>query len=319
MDRITPPNPSLVGARRRSARAGSLTDTTLPSPRAASGTVPRVIAVVADSAANLPPDVAGSLGIAVVPMYVHLGDRSFRDGVDLSPRQLYERLSAGAAPATTSTPAPADFLAAFRGSEANGILCVTVAASMSSSHGQAIAASDEFAGTVEVVDSLSASMAEGFVAMAAARAAARGAPLAEVARRARAAAAATRLFATVDTFDHLQRSGRVSRLQAYAATALDINPVFAFREGRPSALARPPDTPPRAGPRRRRDHRRPPQVEPCGWPPSTRWRRTKPTRWPTASASAVSVLERFVVEVTPVVGVHVGPGLVGAAIHPDPA
>jgi fatty acid-binding protein DegV len=250
-------------------------------------------------------------------MYVHLGDRSFRDGVDLSPRQLYERLSAGAAPATTSTPAPADFLAAFRGSEADEILCVTVAASMSSSHGQAIAAAEEFPGTVEVVDSLSASMAEGFVAMAAARTAAQGAPLAQVARRARAAAAATRLFATVDTFEHLQRSGRVSRLQAYAATAMDIKPVFAFREGRPSALARPGHGAARwtaSSPRRSA----PPRVDPCGWPPSTRWRRTRPTRWPTASRPPSPCWSGSSSRVTPVVGVHVGPGLVGAAIHPDP-
>lgn len=276
-----------------------------------------MIAVVADSAANLPSDVAGALGIVVVPMYVHLGDRSFRDGVDLSPRQLYERLSAGAAPATTSTPAPADFLAAFRGSEANEILCVTVAASMSSSHGQAIAAADEFAGTVEVVDSLSASMAEGFVAMAAARAAAEGASLAQVARRARAAAAATSLFATVDTFDHLQRSGRVSRLQAYAATALDIKPVFAFRQGRPSALARPRTR------RRALDRVVAETIDAAAGRPVRlaaihAMAEDEARQVADRVASAVSVLERFVVEVTPVVGVHVGPGLVGAAIHPDP-
>lgn len=276
-----------------------------------------MIAVVADSAANLPSEIAGALGIAIVPMYVHLGDRSFRDGVDLSPRQLYERLSAGAAPATTSTPAPADFLAAFRGSEADEILCVTVAASMSSSHGQAIAAAEEFPGTVEVVDSLSASMAEGFVAMAAARTAAQGAPLAQVARRARAAAAATRLFATVDTFEHLQRSGRVSRLQAYAATAMDIKPVFAFREGRPSALARP-RTRRRALDRVIAETIAAAAGRPVRLAAIHAMAEDEAHQVADRIASAVSVLERFVVEVTPVVGVHVGPGLVGAAIHPDP-
>jgi DegV family protein with EDD domain len=276
-----------------------------------------VIAVVADSAANLPPEVAAELGIVVVPMYVHLGDAVFRDGVDLSPRDLYERLAASGVAATTSTPAPADFLAAFRDAGSDEIVCVTVAASMSSSHQQARTAAAEFAGAVEVVDSLSASMAEGVVAIAAARAAADGASLRQAAGRARAVATTTRLFATVDTFDHLARSGRVSRLQAYAATTLDIKPVFAFRGGQPSAVARP---------RTRRRALDRVVAETIGAAAG------RPVRLAVIHAiaeqeahdvadrvaAAVSVVERFVVEVTPVVGVHVGPGLVGTAIHPDP-
>jgi DegV family protein with EDD domain len=275
-----------------------------------------VIAVVADSAANLPSEVAAELGISTVPMVIHLGERTFHDGVDLSPRELYERLS-GALVATTSTPAPADFLTAFRASGADQVVCVTVAASMSSAHRQAVAAAEEFEGRVEVVDSLSASMAEGFVAMAAARAAAGGETLDHIVSRARAAASATRLFATVGTFEHLQRSGRVSRLQAFAATTLDIKPVFAFREGQPFAVAR---TRTR---RRALDRVVAETVRAAGGRPvrlAAIHALAEAEAHDVADrvAASLDVIERHVVEVTPVVGVHVGPGLVGTAIHPDP-
>jgi len=82
------------------------------------------------------------------------------------------------------------------------------------------------------VDSMNASMAEGFVVVEAARAAADGEPADRVADRARQVAGRCSLFATLGTFEFLQRSGRVTRLQAYAGTILDINPVFSFRLGR---------------------------------------------------------------------------------------
>jgi DegV family protein with EDD domain len=274
-----------------------------------------MIAVVADSAANLPPEVAEEHGVSIVPMVVHLGGRTFRDGLDLAPGELYARLAAGEGPATTATPSPAAFLAAYRASGAAEIVCVTVASSMSAAHQQAVAAASEFEGSVEVVDSRSASMAEGFVALEAARAAARGASLREVAAAARTAASETRLFATVDTFDHLQRSGRVSRLQAYAATALDIKPVFAFRDGEPSAVARP-----RA--RRRALDRVVAETVAAAAGRTIRLAAIHAVAEDDARRVAervraeVEVAELFVVEVTPVVGVHVGPGLVGTAFQP---
>jgi DegV family protein with EDD domain len=274
-----------------------------------------MIAVVADSAANLPPEVAEEHGVLIVPMVIHVGERTFRDGIDLSPGELYARLAAGDGPATTATPSPADFLAAYRAAGAEEIVCVTVASSMSAAHQQAVSAASDFEGSVEVVDSLSASMAEGFVALEAVRAAAREASLREVADAARAAAPETRLFATVDTFDHLQRSGRVSRLQAYAATALDIKPVFAFRDGEPSAVARP------------RTRRRALDRVVAETVAAAAGRRVRLAAIHAAAEddarrvaervrAEVEVAELFVVEVTPVIGVHVGPGLVGTAFQP---
>ena len=276
-----------------------------------------MVVVVTDSAANLPPDLARELGIDVVPMYVTVGSEVFRDGVDLRPDQLYERLARGDAVATTSTPPPADFVAAFERARDRAVVCVTVAGSMSGAHGQAARAAQEFAGRVEVVDSRTASMAEGFVAIEAARAAAAGADLVAVAARAREVAVAARLFATVETFDFLRRSGRVTRLRAYAATALDIKPVFEFRDGEPSAIARP---------RTRRRAIDRVIAETMSSAAGRQLHLAVVHARAAAEAAAVmeavegaaDVVERYVVEVTPVVGAHVGPGLVGTAFYTDP-
>src|SRR5438093_75294 len=173
-----------------------------------------MVAVVADSAANLPGELARELGIEVVPMYLKFGERVYRDGTDLTPADFYDRLVSDTEPASTSVPSPGDYLAAFERTGAKEIVCVTVASSMSSSRQQARFAADRFPGRVEVVDSMSASMAEGFVAAEAAKVAAGGGGLEAVVRRAREVAGRARLLATVDTFEFLRRSGRVHKLQA---------------------------------------------------------------------------------------------------------
>jgi fatty acid kinase fatty acid binding subunit len=249
-------------------------------------------------------------------MYLSFGDQVYRDGVDLAPSDFYRRLSSDGVRATTSTPTPADFLDAFLATGEREIVCVTVAASMSASNQEARAATKKFGGRVEVVDSLSASMAQGFVVLEAARRAATGADLGAVAAWARAVSDRTRLFAAVDTFEYLRRSGRVRALQAYAATMLDIKPVFAFRGGLAAAVARP----------RTRGRALARVVE-----ETVREGRDRPVHLAVLHAGAdreasdllasiegrMELLERFVVEVTPVIGAHTGPGLVGTAFFAE--
>jgi len=185
-----------------------------------------MVAVVADSAANIPEPVARELRIGLVPMYLRFGDEVYRDGADLTPADFYDRLVRDRVLASTSTPSPGDFLEAYRATGDTEVVCVTVASVMSAVHQEATLGAERFDGRVEIVDSKSASMAEGFVAMEAARLASNGASLERVAARAREIAGRTTLLATVDTFEFLRRSGRVTKLQAYAATMLDIKPLF---------------------------------------------------------------------------------------------
>jgi DegV family protein with EDD domain len=273
-----------------------------------------VVAIVTDSASNIPPSLAAVRGITVVPLYVRLGESVFRDGVDLSPGDLYRRLAESAEPASTSASSPGDFIEAFEKTGEPEIVCVTVAAGMSSNYEHARGAAERYSGRVEIVDSKSASMAEGFVALEAAMLAAKQASIEEVVRHADEAAHRVLFIATVDTFEYLQRSGRVTKLQAYAATMLDIKPVFAFRDGNAIPVAR--------GRTRRRALQRivDEVLKEIGDRPAS-----VAVVHAAAGEDARRVLEEIrvrgnvteslVTEVTPVVGVHVGPGLVAAAVY----
>jgi len=276
-----------------------------------------LVGIVTDSAANLPPDVVDELGIAVVPLHLTMGGRVFRDGVDIRMQEFYQQLQDGPDPASTAAPSPGDFLEVF-GSLPPGeeLVCVTVASAVSATFQSASAAAAEFEGTVEVVDSTNASRAEGFVAIEAARAARSGAHFADVVTRANEIASRVRIFATVGTFEYLKRSGRVHRVQAYAATMLNIKPVFRFADGEADGIARP-RTRSRALDRvvhetleevNGRD------VHLAAFHALAEADAKEVVRRVEAEAN---VVETFVVEATPVMGAHTGPGLVGTAFYCD--
>jgi fatty acid kinase fatty acid binding subunit len=245
-------------------------------------------------------------------MYLKFGDEVYRDGLDLTPADFYERLARDGIVASTSTPSPGDYLEAYERTGSREILCVTVASSMSSSYQQASLAAGRFGGDVHVVDSKSAAMAEGFVAAEAARAAARGASLREVAARAEDVSHRTRLYATVDTFEFLRKSGRVTKLQAYAATVLDIKPVFGFKEGEVVPISR-------SRTKRKALARIVEDAVADMADMAVHLAALHAAALEEAEeiaeriASRANVVEKVVTEVTPVIGAHTGPGLVGVA------
>ena len=276
-----------------------------------------MVRIVTDSAANLPADVVDELGIAVVPLHLTMGDRVFRDGVDIRMQEFYEWLQDGPDPASTSAPSPGDFLEVF-GTLPPGdeIVCVTVASKVSATFQSATAAAAEHAGPVEVVDSTNASMAEGFVVVEAARAARSGAPLADVVARARDVAARARIFATVGTFEYLKRSGRVRKAQAYAATMLNIKPVFRFADGEADGVARP-RTRTKALDRVVQETLQEAAGREIHLGAFHALAEADAKEVVRRVESEGNVVETFVVEATPVMGAHTGPGLVGTAFYCD--
>lgn len=198
-------------------------------------------AVVTDSAANLPPEMAAEHGISVVPMYLKFGENVYQDGVDLPRDEFYAKLEREEVPVSTAAPSVGDYREAFERAlvGSDGVVCVTVASFVSVSYDSARVAANELGGRVRVVDSKSASMGEGWAALEGARLAATGAGLDDVAGRTEEVAARTQLAATINTFEFLRRSGRVHALLAYAGTALNIKPVFALRGGKIEQLGRP--------------------------------------------------------------------------------
>jgi len=187
------------------------------------------VAVIVDSAAALPEDVASQHGIAVVPINLTVGNSTYRDG-ELDLDELLERLDEGV---TTSGPTPGEFAKAMEvalvGSDS--VVVLTVSASISSTYQAACMAADMVHGDIRVVDTRTAAGAEALVAVAAARRALEGASLDEVEAAARSVSDAVRLVATVDRLDRLVQSGRVPSIAGWAGRQLGVNPLFEFREG----------------------------------------------------------------------------------------
>jgi len=271
------------------------------------------VAVVTDSASNLPSGIVAGHDIGVVPMILKFGDRVLYDGVDFPEGGFYRALVEEQVPASTSAPSVGDFRIAFEAAlaRADAVACVTVASFVSATYEAATSAAREFGDRVRIVDSRSASMGEGFVTLEAARAARAGADLDEVVARAEETVRRTSLVATINTFEFLRRSGRVNVVLAYAATTLNIKPVFAFRGGKLEQLGRP-RTRARALERVVAEARKAADAGPL---------HLAIVHADCADEAAalgemladVPQAESLVSEFTPLMGAHTGPGVLGAA------
>ena len=168
------------------------------------------VAIVVDSAASLPHDIALAPQMHVVPMRVTLGDRTYLDGHDLSPAEFYRMLRESTAVPSTAAPSPGSFLEAIRSAthEAESVLCLTVASHFSASFESAKAAVREARNAVpgariSVVDSGSAAGGEGLIALEAWRACRRGLGLREVESAAQRVMPKVRMLAFLDTLYYL--------------------------------------------------------------------------------------------------------------------
>ncbi|HEX9823124.1 MAG TPA: DegV family protein [Actinomycetota bacterium] len=198
-----------------------------------------MIAVVADSAADLPPGLAPA--ISIVPLTVRFGSNEFRDGVDLPATAFWERVDAGPEFPTTASPPPAALLEAYRAAAergAAGVVSVHVSGKLSRTAESARMAGGEAPLPVEVVDSRSVSLGEGLVALAASEAAEAGGDLAAVAATARGAVARLEVYALLETVDFLRRGGRVGRAKAAVTDLLRIRPILSVEDGEPVLVAR---------------------------------------------------------------------------------
>lgn len=191
----------------------------------------RPVALVADSAADLPDEVLDRHHIALVPLQVTFGDDTFRDRVELRPEEFYRRLRDSPTLPTTSQPTPADFLRVFRDARqaADEVVAVVLSAGLSGTYGGAQAAIR--AGNLDgvyLVDSKSASFGLGMLALRGAELAASGWQAGAIARELERVRNQSGMFLTVDTLDTLLRSGRVSRSKAWLAGMLDLKPILSL-------------------------------------------------------------------------------------------
>jgi DegV family protein with EDD domain len=193
------------------------------------------VRIVTDSVADLPSEVARGLGITVIPLVLRFGAESYRDGVDLTPDQFYEKLETVKAFPATSVPPPEAYVEAYDrlAGETGEILVLTVSARLSATHEVAVQAIAEMKKQcrVKVVDSTTATMAEGFIAIKAARAAQEGAKLDDVMAVVQKNIPRSNFLAAFDTLDYLRRGGRIGKAAAFLGSVLKVNPLITLKDG----------------------------------------------------------------------------------------
>jgi len=198
--------------------------------------------VVTDSSSDLPAGLAREMGITIVPLHVHAGDRTFTEGVDLDAETFYRDILPGPAHPSTSQPSVGAFAEVYRtlAQETDEIISIHISSNLSGTHQAALMGRESAPKgcRVEVVDSHHISMAVGLLALLAARAARDGGRLQDVARLVRDAIPRTHLYGVLDTLEYLRRGGRIGRVQAFLGSLLHVKPLIAFRDGVPWPLER---------------------------------------------------------------------------------
>jgi len=280
------------------------------------------VAIVTDSSACLPRELAERFGISVVPIDLIFEGRVYRNGLDAAPSEFYSLLQRSKKLPTTSAPSAGTYLELYRelSKKARGILCITIPPRISAMFEAARLARQMVRGIdpdieINVLDSGTAAMAQGFVVLAAAEAAAAGKNLEQVTREARRVTSQVNLVAMLDTLYYLAKGGRIPKVAAWAGSLLSVKPIMQISQGEVGLLEKA-RTKPRA-------------VErlldimgeriPSGEPVHAAVLHTnvpeEAERLKERVASRFNCVELYVTEFTPVMGAHLGPGLLGLAFY----
>jgi DegV family protein with EDD domain len=201
------------------------------------------VRIVTDSSCDLPPAVVEEMGIEIVPLSIRFGDEEYVDRRDLTPEQFWAKLADSPVLPETAAPSAGAFEDAFRrlaDEGADAIVCVMLSSELSATIQSAQVGSKAVQPDcpVEIVDSLTVSLALGNLALTGARMAREGAGAESIVRELEDLRGRSRLFGTLDTLEYLKKGGRVGGAQALVGSMLSIKPVIACEEGRVEPLAR---------------------------------------------------------------------------------
>lgn len=192
------------------------------------------IAIVTDSTSDLSPELCARHGIESVPLYVLFDGKMHKDGLEITPPDLFSGLKAGKKTPSTSQPSPAEFAAAYTRAleKADEVLSIHISGLLSGTVGSARLAAQDFGGRVTVLDTASVSMGLGMRVLRAAELAAEGRSLGEIVQTLERVATRANLRFTVDTLDFLRINGRIGGAQALLGGLLNIKPILVVKGGR---------------------------------------------------------------------------------------
>ncbi|MFC2007751.1 DegV family protein [Chloroflexota bacterium] len=193
------------------------------------------IKIVTDSTADLSPEIIEELGITVVPLYVCFGKDVYRDKVEITEDDFYERLLEDPIHPTTTQPTPQDFAEVYRqlSSEADGIISIHISEKLSGTCSSALQGKKlvEKGCPIEVIDSKTTSMALGLIVMAAANIAKTGKSLPQVVEEVKQVVSNVQLLVIFDTLTYLAKGGRIGKAKSLLGALLSVKPVLTIKDG----------------------------------------------------------------------------------------
>jgi fatty acid kinase fatty acid binding subunit len=190
--------------------------------------------IVTDSAADIPAETAAALGITIVPLAVQFGATSYLEGVDLSAAQFYGLLASDPNFPRTSQPSVGRFEEIYRPLLADDaeIISIHISSKLSGTFNAASLAAANLSGSrIHLVDTLTASMAEGVFGLTAARLAAEGKAAVEILAALEALRSRVFVMFMLDSMTHVQRGGRIGRAQSMIGSLLNIKPLLVIEDG----------------------------------------------------------------------------------------
>ncbi len=193
------------------------------------------VKVVTDSSADLPAPLAKELGITVVPLYLRFGEEVYRDRVDISEDEFYQRLQHDPIHPSTTQPTPQDFIDVYQklSKGADGIVSIHLSSKLSGTCNSALQGKEliEKGCPVEVVDSQTLTMGLGLVSIAAAAAAKAGKSMQEVVAEATQAIPNIHLLGLLDTLKYVLLGGRIGKAKALLGSILNVKPLLSLQNG----------------------------------------------------------------------------------------
>ncbi len=276
------------------------------------------VKIVTDSLGDIPSDVAAELGITVIPINVVFGTISYRDGVDLTTDQFYDKLAASKIFPTTIVPPLGRFADTYDkvAEETNAIVVITNSHKLSASYETAVLARERMKRKcrVEVIDSLSAVMAQGLIVITAARAANSGASLDEVMSLTHKNIPRAEVRMAFDTLEYLRKGGRIGKAKTFLGMVLKVSPILGIRDGEAYPFTR--------------EHSRPKAIDYLyDFVASFSHIDEMAVEHATTPGEAEILIERLSAKfpreriyrskVSPVIGAHVGPRVLGVAVLGD--
>ncbi|HUT68399.1 MAG TPA: DegV family protein, partial [Dehalococcoidales bacterium] len=284
----------------------------------------RKVAIVTDTTACVPQEQVARYDIEVVPVQLIIEDKTYRDGIDITPTEFYNLLRKSKKLPTTSSSSPNPYLEAYQNAsrKAQSILCLTEPSKFSAMFDSARVAMYTAKTTlrnvaIEVLECTTAAAGQGLVALAAAKAAAMDKPLNEVREIAESIMSRVNLYATLDTLTYLVRSGRVPQAAALVNSILSIKPIFTLNHSDAHTVALP----------RTMKSAIDRMLKLMGSSAAKGQPLHVVVMHADALGEAITLKDRitsqfecreiFITEFTPVMGVHTGPGLIGVAFYSE--